>query len=261
MVASRPAPARAAGSRCRRRPRRTSSSRSSSAIVGRKRSALQAVRLQPVGRVVRRHHEHDAVRRTAPSAGGRGSSRRRCPTTWNSSKQTSRQRCAMRAATVASGSASRFSVASSAWTSRMNAWKWTRVLRRIGTVAKKRPSGSSCRARRRPRGRRRAGPSGGANRRFSVDCRAARNAASSSASCSQPVAAPRACACVERRAPRRRAIGSRLDDRHPRRIMRQRGDASAGRSRRAIDAAHVGAVPDGVHAATPSQAPRGRVRG
>ena len=137
VVASRPAPARAAGSRCRRRPRPRRATRFSSAIVGRKRSRCRPFGPQPVGRIVRRHHEHDAVRRTARPAGGRGSSRRRCRTrgTRRSRRAASGARCARRRWRADRPRAS--ACASSSCTSRMNAWKWTRVLRRIGTVAKK----------------------------------------------------------------------------------------------------------------------------
>ena len=142
--------------------------------------------------------------RTARSAGGRGSSRRRCRTRGirRSRSGASGARCARRPSRADPPRAS--SVAQLACTSRMNAWKCTRVLRRIGTAAKKRPSGSSCRGRRRPTGRRRAARPAARTARFSVERRAARNAASSSASrCSRSSA--RVCAWSRTIAARRRA--------------------------------------------------------
>ena len=117
-----------------------------------------------------------AVRATARPAGSWTSSRTRRPAsnsavrsrpriiasamseTWNSSKQMSRQRRAMRSATIASGSTSRFSVAQvlvDVAHERMEMDARLAADRRPSR--KSRPSGSSCRGRRRPRDRRRAG--------------------------------------------------------------------------------------------------------
>jgi hypothetical protein len=96
--------------------------------------ALQAVGPQAVRRIVRRHHEHDArgEQRVEQAAQDH-----RIGDVRDMELVEADQAPLARHAGGNDGERvlSSFTRASAACTSRMNAWKWTRVLRRTGTVA------------------------------------------------------------------------------------------------------------------------------